>query len=148
MKAPPLAKNYKCLKPEERFRLILAASGRGDEAERDRLIRAGGRITLSMSDHAPYVDALNALAMHVFIDLLEEAARYHDAFDRLDSAEREDDDDDEVSQKASRAQRQMKTLKMTPTVIGLSGIATSTWPWPPVTCCARKRKAGSCFASG
>jgi hypothetical protein len=96
MKAPPLAKNYKCLTPEERFRLIMAAAGRRDEAERDRLIRAGGRITLSMPDHAPFVDALNALAMHVFIDLLEEAARYHDAFDRLDSAEREDDDDDEV----------------------------------------------------
>jgi len=96
MKAPPLAKNYKCLTPEERFRLILAATGRGDGAERDRLIRAGGRTTLSMSDHAPYVEAFNSLAMHVFIDLLEEAARYHDAFDRLDSAEREDDDDDEV----------------------------------------------------
>ena len=95
MKAPPLAKNYSCLTTEERFRLIMAAAGRRDEAERDRLIRAGGRVTLSMPDHAPYAQALNALASHVFMDLLEEAARYHDAFDHLDSAEREDSDDAE-----------------------------------------------------
>ncbi len=53
MKASPLAKSYKCLTTEERFRLIMAAAGRRDEAERDRLIRAGGRIALSMPDHGP-----------------------------------------------------------------------------------------------
>ena len=47
MKADVIARNYDCLTSEERFRLILAASGRGDEAERDRLISAGGRIALS-----------------------------------------------------------------------------------------------------
>ena len=74
MKAPPLAKNYKALTPEERFRLILAASGRGDEAEAARLVNAGGRITLSVPDHSPYAHAFSDLALMTFIDLLEEAA--------------------------------------------------------------------------
>lgn len=89
MKAPPLAKNYGCLSPEERFRLILAAHGRGDEAERDRLVRAGDRIHLSMQDHAPHADAFNELAMLMFIELLEEAALYHDAFERCHQEEPE-----------------------------------------------------------
>jgi len=67
MKAPPLVKNYKSLTPKERFQLILAASGRGDEAERDRLVRAGDRIHLSMQDHAPYADAFNELAMLIMV---------------------------------------------------------------------------------
>jgi hypothetical protein len=94
MKVPPLAKNYSCLTPEERFRLILAASGRGDEAERDRLVRAGGRVTLSVQDHAPYAHAFDKLDMMVFLDLLEEAARYHDAFDDLHRADPGGDDDE------------------------------------------------------
>jgi hypothetical protein len=89
MKAPPLAKNYKCLTPEERFRLILAASGRGDEAERNQLVRTGDRIHLSMQDHAPYADAFNELEMLMFIELLEEAALYHDAFERCQQDELE-----------------------------------------------------------
>ena len=80
MKAPPLAKNYKCLTPEERFRLILAASGRGDEAEAARLVNAGGRITLSVPDHSPYAQAFNDLALLTFIELVDEAARYQAAF--------------------------------------------------------------------
>jgi hypothetical protein len=80
MKAPPLAKNYKCLTPEERFRLILAASGRGDEAERDRLAHAGERIALSFQDHAPYGQAFGELSLLTFIELLEEAASYQEGF--------------------------------------------------------------------
>jgi hypothetical protein len=40
-----LARHYANLTPEERFRLILAAGSRGDEAERDRLVSTGQRIT-------------------------------------------------------------------------------------------------------
>ena len=80
MKAPPLAKNYTCLTTEERFRLILAAAGRGDEAERDRLAHAGGRITLTMRDHAPYAQAFNDLALLTFIELQEDTARYEECF--------------------------------------------------------------------
>ena len=86
MKANALAKNYVCLTPQERFQLILAASGRGDEAERDRLVRTGGRITLSMPDHSPYAHAFDELARLTFIELLEDAARYFEAFAHVDEA--------------------------------------------------------------
>jgi hypothetical protein len=86
MKAFSLAKNYKCLTPEERFRLILAASGRGDEAEHNRLTSAGGRITLSMQDHVPFAQAFGDLAMLIFIDLVEEAARYRECLHFADDA--------------------------------------------------------------
>src|SRR6516165_8603622 len=46
MKAPPLVKNYYLLTPEERFRLILAASGRGDEAELSRGTKRTRRLTI------------------------------------------------------------------------------------------------------
>jgi hypothetical protein len=82
MNASAVAKNYTVLTPEERFRLILAASGRGDEVERDRLANAGGRLTLTTRDHAPYSHAFEEVALLVFIELLEEAARYGDAFHR------------------------------------------------------------------
>jgi len=82
MKAPPLAKNYGSLTPEERYWLILAASGRGDVAERDRLVRASGTITLSMQDHTPYAHAFDELALQAFLELLEEAARYREHFER------------------------------------------------------------------
>ena len=84
MNANAIAKTYARLTPEERFRLILAASGRGDEAERDRLTHAGERITLSMPDHSPYAQAFAELADLVFIELVEAASHYHDAFYRTD----------------------------------------------------------------
>ena len=59
---------------EERLRLVLAASGRGDAAERDRLVRAAGRISRSFPDHAPYARAVEELALMTFIELLDEAA--------------------------------------------------------------------------
>jgi hypothetical protein len=79
MNANAVAKNYRSLTPEERFRLILAAAGRGDEAEQDRLVQAGGRVERSMQDHAPHALAFIDLGLHMFIDLLEEAARYREA---------------------------------------------------------------------
>jgi hypothetical protein len=90
MKSHPLAKSYDFLTPEERWRLILAASGRGDVAERDRLVLAGKSITLSMQDHAPYAHAFDELATLFFIELLEEAVRYQDSFHFSDSEEEEE----------------------------------------------------------
>src|SRR5713226_7589325 len=110
MKAPPLAKNYKCLTPEERFRLILAASGRGDEAEAARLANAGGRITLSMPDHAPFAQAFNDLALLTFIELVDEAARYQaalafndDVRDTYEADEAEEESDDAAEEKDAAA---------------------------------------------
>ena len=84
MKADAVAKNYGQLTSEERFRLILAAGARGDDAEQDRLARAGQRLTLTMPDHAPYGHAFNELATLTFIELLEEAVRYVEFFAHAD----------------------------------------------------------------
>jgi hypothetical protein len=81
-----LARHYDHLTPQERFRLILAAGSRGDAVERDRLVNSGGHIALSMRDHAPYAHAFDELAFLVFIELLEEAARYLETFAHADDA--------------------------------------------------------------
>jgi hypothetical protein len=110
MKAPPLAKSYGCLTPEERFRLILAASGRGDEAEAGRLVNAGGKINLSMPDHAPYAQAFNDLALLTFIELVDEAARYQaalafndDVRDTYEADDAEEESDDAVEETDAKA---------------------------------------------
>jgi len=81
-----LSKNYDCLTPEERFRLILAASGRGDEVEGERLTRAGKRITMSVQDHAPFARAFAELDSFTFIEAVEDASRYYDAYGRVIAA--------------------------------------------------------------
>jgi hypothetical protein len=103
MKSPPLAKNYSLLTPEERFRLILAASGRGDEAEGARLAHAGGKITLSMPDHAPYAHAFNDLAYLTFIELVDQAAHYQAALGFADDteADAEEEEQEEESDDAA-----------------------------------------------
>jgi hypothetical protein len=82
MNANAVAKHYDKLTPEERSRLLAAAGGRGDEAERDRLVNAGQRIPLSIQDHAPYVYALYEMDLLTFIELLDEAAKYRAACTR------------------------------------------------------------------
>jgi hypothetical protein len=97
MNANTFIKDYSRLTPEERFRLILAASGRGDEAERDRLGRAGRKISLSMQDHSPYALALNELGLLAFIELLDDAGRYFDGFTlsvKYDSSSADDPGDE------------------------------------------------------
>jgi hypothetical protein len=86
MNVNTIARQYARLTPEERFRLILAASARGDEAERDLLVNAGERVTLAMPDHAPYAHAFQEIALLVFIELFEAAARYFEAFGRMGDA--------------------------------------------------------------
>ena len=103
MKTPPLAKNYSLLTPEERFRLILIASGRGDEAERDRLTNAGGRIALSFQDHAPYAQAFDELALLTFIELLEEAAHYREALAFADDTEADAEEEEEQEEASDDA---------------------------------------------
>jgi len=80
MNAKAVARHYGSLTPEERYRLIVAAGARGDQAEQDRLANAGQRITLSMPDHSPYAHAFDELALLIFIELLEGAASYFEAF--------------------------------------------------------------------
>ena len=76
MTAKSIGQQYKLLTPEERFRLILAASGRGDDAECERLVQASDRITLRMPDYSPYSHALQDVSLMIFIELLTETGRY------------------------------------------------------------------------
>jgi len=98
MKADPFAKYYSgLLTPEERFRLMLAAAARGDEAERERQANASGQMTLSVLDHWPYAQAFNELSLHYFIETLEGAALYFDAWSCCDDA-RDDFGSDETAE--------------------------------------------------
>jgi hypothetical protein len=103
MNANAVARHYAHLTPKERFRLILAARARGDQAEQDRLMSTGQRIHLSLVDHAPYAQAFDELALLIFIELLEETARYNEAFARADEVhdlfgEDQEEDGDEVDE--------------------------------------------------
>jgi hypothetical protein len=87
MNTNTVAKHYDRLTPQERFRLIVAAGARGDEAEQTRLINSAERIRLSVLDYFPHAEAFDELALAVFIELLEDAARFLDAFHRADDAD-------------------------------------------------------------
>lgn len=69
---------YSQFSAEERFRLILAASGRNDATEREQLVNSGHVKNLALSDHWPYAQAFTEIATFVFMELLEEAGVYHD----------------------------------------------------------------------
>lgn len=86
MNSKTIARHYGILTPEERFCLILAASGRGDEAETERLARAGPKITFSVRNHWPYSMAFQELTWLTFIEFLEEASGYLDANRMADDA--------------------------------------------------------------
>ena len=101
MSAATLAKKYNSLTAEERFRLIMAAIGRGDEAEQDRLEHAGGHIVLKLPDHVPYIHAFNIVGLQVFLELLDAAAHFDDALERLADYE----DWHEVEEKPERWKR-------------------------------------------
>jgi len=104
-----VARHYDRLTPEERFRLIVAAGARGDCAEADRLIGAGQRLTLQMGDYAPFCHAFNELSHLIFIELLDTAAAYLEAFlqadipDPLETDAAEDDPEDDEAADGSDA---------------------------------------------
>lgn len=84
MNAKTLADKYDRLTPEETFRLILAAAGRNDEVERERLIQARPPISLKIPDHMPHAIAFGELALYYFIELQDHAASYFDLLVRAD----------------------------------------------------------------
>jgi hypothetical protein len=93
--AATLTRHYSELTAEERFRLILAAGAHGDGAEQERLAAVGGRLTLTMRDHAPFGHAYYEPALLTYIDLSESAAKYREALHRADDAEILNDDESE-----------------------------------------------------
>jgi hypothetical protein len=109
-----LAKKYDQLTPLERFKLVLASSDRGDEAERDRLVASAKRDTFRMPDHAPFAQAFIEMAWAVYAELLDAAAdtlerfamTYSDIVDNVNDDELTDDgdeDDDEIDDGADPA---------------------------------------------
>jgi hypothetical protein len=73
-----LQRHYSELSGEERFRLILAASGRGDTVEKERLSKAAHRIELVTPDHAPASFGFNNLSLMTYIELLDAAGFYRE----------------------------------------------------------------------
>jgi hypothetical protein len=97
MDANALARNYGRLTPEERWRLIVAADARGDAAEENRLANAAQRLHFSSPDFSPYGKAFFEVALVVFIELLDEAARCDEFWLRADAHDPFSDDEDEVA---------------------------------------------------
>jgi hypothetical protein len=81
MNANSVTAHYDRLMPEERFRLMMAAGARGDDAEQERLKATGGRITLSIQDHMPFANAFDELARLTFMELLDMSVGYLDALE-------------------------------------------------------------------
>jgi len=84
----------------------VAAGARGDAAEADRLVNAAGSITLSTSDHAPFARAFDEVATLVFIELVEEAACYHDALAQADDPRDLFGDDEADEEEGDEAEEQ------------------------------------------
>ena len=82
MTTPKLNRLYPNLTAEERVQLIFAAMSREDEVEVSRLMKAATTITRTMPDHAPRSNAFFDLATMIFVDLVECAAVYRDAWER------------------------------------------------------------------
>jgi hypothetical protein len=101
MNASTVAKHYNQLTAEERFRLIEAAAGRGDQAEVDRLVNTARRIALSFSEHMPFSRAVFEMKVYLFVGLLENAARYEDCVRRALAA---GDSSEEASEDAPEAE--------------------------------------------
>jgi hypothetical protein len=80
MNSHELARHYDQITAQERFSLLLAAETRGDQEEFHRLMETAPRKNYSVPHHAPLVDAFFDLSKMHFMQLLETAACYLDAF--------------------------------------------------------------------
>jgi hypothetical protein len=71
-----LARHYKALTPWERLPLIAAASARGDEVERDRLVRSAPKRDFRVPDYWGLCEGLEELATLYQLRQLDLAALY------------------------------------------------------------------------
>jgi hypothetical protein len=81
-----LAKHYGSLTPRERLPLIMAASARGDEQERLRLVTSAPKVAYRVPDYFGLAQALKELSDLHFMELLTLAANYFQALGLTDSA--------------------------------------------------------------
>jgi hypothetical protein len=89
MNPKALTRNYALLNPEERFQLIMAAEGRGDDTEQHRLKGSGGPLALTTQEHTPFARAFDELSTLVFLSLQDEAEKYLHALARASAATQE-----------------------------------------------------------
>ncbi len=80
MNTDALAKLYDRLKPAERLPLIVAASRRGDEAERQRLMQAAPRTAYQVPDHFPLAMALEEAVTFHLLELLQWTGKFWQAW--------------------------------------------------------------------
>src|SRR5262249_2121210 len=76
MNTARLSKHYDTLTPAERLTLVLAASGRGDEKERDRLAASAPRMGLQVPHHFGLFMAFYELCQMHRLEMLNLAALY------------------------------------------------------------------------
>jgi hypothetical protein len=86
MNTKALAREYDKLKPRERLPLIVAASLRGDEAERGRLMRSAPTALCMLPDYHGLAEGVERLALMHLLELLDLATMYWHCSDRLDGA--------------------------------------------------------------
>ena len=60
----------------ERVPLIHAASARGDDTERQRLISTATMVHFRLSDHFALTDTVNQMAIAKFIDVVDMASQF------------------------------------------------------------------------
>lgn len=71
-----LAKLYEHLTPKERLPLIIAASARGDEVERDRLAHSAPREGFRLPDYHGLSEGMELVSLFHLLELLDAAALY------------------------------------------------------------------------
>lgn len=71
-----LAKLYYRLTPKERLPLILAASARGDEAERNRLAHSAPKEAFGLPDYHGRAEGMQLVSLLHMLELLDAAALY------------------------------------------------------------------------
>jgi hypothetical protein len=76
MNTNALARHYDKLTPWERLPLIMAASARGDEAERRRLVDSAPTVILQFPNYTGLAHAFRELADFYLMELLEVTAAY------------------------------------------------------------------------
>jgi hypothetical protein len=89
MNTNALAKRYDGLTPWERLPLITAASGRGDETERQRLMRTAPTVVYRVPDYFGLGMAFNEVSRLHFMELLNLAALYFETMAHADDWEDE-----------------------------------------------------------
>jgi hypothetical protein len=94
MNTRTLANHYEVLTAEERFRLIVAAGVRGDDAEQKRLISASGWRSFRQRDYMPFSEAFEELANVVYMAATDALAEFVEAEGRYTYAEELDTDEE------------------------------------------------------